>query len=471
VTGSFARSCQCAAAGLLLATLLALTFLDADEAIALGKATYLLANVLGYLYVICCPRRGGISFLVGFFFLFFVAVPAYVQIGSREFPFNSQYADVQLVQGLEILCLAQLAYAAGEALVDLRSGRARPVSSRDQVLRPGFYLRSAAVLVAISVGIIGALGLHAVLLTRSERGAGAPDLVGFNSQLLFIGRSLTLLTMIVLVTIWVTRRELRTRPMVLGLVAAGSTVFLLLNFPPGLARFQLLGSVLALAAVVTSFFRTRTKLLAGMAAPVFLFLFFPAIKALGTGSGVDVGRAFSRDVHSYLLRVDFDVFKQTVDTWIFAQSQPQNHGDSFVGAALFWVPRMWWPGKPRPSGETVAGTLGYGYTNVSSPLPAEGYLAFGLAGALCVMLLAGVLIASVEGRTHRLVRGAPAPQDVLLYALIMGFVVIILRGSLNAVAPMLGTAFLAYLVLSRLHTLTAPPAREAVSRPRAEVLT
>ena len=48
------------------------------------------------------------------------------------------------------------------------------------------------------------------------------------------------------------------------------------------------------------------------------------------------------------------------------------YGYQVLGLFTFWIPREIWLGKPLASGVIAASFLGYSFTNVSSPLWAEG---------------------------------------------------------------------------------------------------
>src|SRR3954468_20950457 len=83
----FSYLLRLAAAIALVLTLGAAEALDAKSALGIVAATYLAANILYMAHVVLSPRRGGLGLMLAFFFLLFVALPAYVQVQSRQFPF------------------------------------------------------------------------------------------------------------------------------------------------------------------------------------------------------------------------------------------------------------------------------------------------------------------------------------------------------------------------------------------------
>lgn len=417
------------------------------EAVAVLPAGYTMANVVAFSGVVFDRRRGGLSLMVAFFFLFFVALPAGVQVSEGVFPFLSSYNPVQLTQAYVLLAGAQVAYMSGVALVDARRARVKPEDvCQADVCRISY--RFSWSLLALCWAIIAYLGPRNLFSTRAELATDALASEGMQQQLLFVGRSLALLALLIPAV------ELRGASGVGGwrrnghavatIIVAGLTTFTL-NFPPALPRFQLLGVALSLFAVLLNLFASKVKFWFSAGATIFLFFLFPAIKAIGEGGVVDFAAAFTSDVKQYLLRVDFDAFKQVADTIIYLDKGPLRAGENFLGVGLFWVPRSIWAAKPIHTGELVSSSLGYPYTNVSSPLPAEGYVSFGVIGLILVMVLAGWVVARVERRVAESVGGVLGTTFVL-YALLIGYSTIILRGALNSVAPMFMTAFVVYAI-------------------------
>jgi len=397
-------------------------------------SAFLVGNILLMLRCIADARRGAVSFVYAFFFLFFVAIPASVQVAARVFPFGAVYDDVILVRTYVLLALFQIVFEIAAAAGISRSSSQRRAASS---IVSAASLPAGWVLTILVLALALAVGPSAALSPRFEAD-GADGSSSLVTQLLYVGRSLSLFLAIVL---WARRlRFRRGRNIALSerlQLPIATLLFFYLNFPPALPRFQLLGVAIAAILLVADFFRFRTKLMAAIGGSLFLFFGFAQLKFLGgdTGSRASLGLT----PEQYLLRVDFDAFKQVADTLIYVDMGGQLRGfESFYGMLLFWLPRSVWPGKPDPAGMQVSGFLGYLYTNVSSPLPAESYLFLGVAGVIIVAFVAGFFAARVEFVARS------GEGGFVLYALIAGFGTIILRGSLNGVAPMFLAAFFAY---------------------------
>lgn len=71
-------------------------------------------------------------------------------------------------------------------------------------------------------------------------------------------------------------------------------------------------------------------------------------------------------------------------------------GNQLLGALLFFIPRSLWSAKPIGSGGTVLTNLNYSFTNVSAPLPAEGFINFGLVGTIIFAFAVGFIVARLD---------------------------------------------------------------------------
>jgi hypothetical protein len=106
-------------------------------------------------------------------------------------------------------------------------------------------------------------------------------------------------------------------------------------------------------------------------------------------------------------------------------------GSNFVGAALFFVPRTLWEAKPEPTSwviyETMDRSRVIGTANLSTPLMAEGYYAFGWAGALLISILYWWGISWVTLRSRKDIDS----WAFLSRGLFAGLALVFLRGTLT----------------------------------------
>lgn len=410
--------------------------------------TYFIANLFLMAACIWDKDSGALAVVVRFYFCFFTALPAVVQIDAQAFPFASTYTKQELIQGMNLLAIAQISLEAG-ALWKRGNGQLG-ADSVDHNVMISFDRKSsrhillwALALAAISLVLMLIAGPRLFFTARFDE--TVPAVVeGFGAQVAFVARSISLVAGLLPIIVYRYGSRSYWRISSTAIMLLCGLVAVTINFPTSLPRFLLLGALLALFAVVVPLRRASLKAAFILGAGFFMLYVLPVIKDLRTSFTFQTLKEVS--VRKYLLTGDFDSFKQIVDTAIYYQADSFRHFDSLVGVVLFWIPRSWWPGKPVHTGELTSSGLGYPYTNVSSPLPAEAFAGWGMVAVVLVMFATGRLI-NVSERMHYVATNVSfSPNRIVLYALLVGYSTILLRGSLNAVAPMVMTAFITALI-------------------------
>lgn len=174
------------------------------------------------------------------------------------------------------------------------------------------------------------------------------------------------------------------------LVAAGA-LLLLADFPFGMPRYNaamIYGGLLLLA--VPAFMERRG--LFPLLLLLLLVVFFPATNAFRRDEfdALVLLESLSEAVANIpegFLNADFDAYSMLVRGVDYVESVGPTLGYQLLSALLFFVPRAIWPGKPVGSGQTVAEYQGQAYTNLSFPLPAEGYINFGIIGLVAMAVI------------------------------------------------------------------------------------
>ncbi len=220
-----------------------------------------------------------------------------------------------------------------------------------------------------------------------------------------------------------------------GLMAV-LAVFIIVNFPLALPRYLLAscyaGLLLSLATVF--WIRRRqafTLVLIGLLAVVFPVLSVARWEPARTREKASAGLTL---ISGSFTRGDYDAYAQTARTVDYVARHGHTGGRQLLTALAFAVPRRVWPHKSIGSGALVAQAAGKSFTNVSSPLPAEGLINFGPVGALlaCALAALGAHRWDALYWHWRLRRAADGDLNfpVLFYpaALMLGF--FLLRGDL-----------------------------------------
>lgn len=141
---------------------------------------------------------------------------------------------------------------------------------------------------------------------------------------------------------------------------------------------------------------------------------------------------------NYFSRADMDAYSMLVATVEYVRKYDVTYGWQILWVLLFFVPRDFVYSKAEGSGNLVIHQFDYFVNNVSCPLPAEGYLNFGLFG---VIILAFVFATAIRFFDEVYWKGRYRFINILYPALLF-FVLFILRGDLlSSFAYIVGFVF------------------------------
>lgn len=93
---------------------------------------------------------------------------------------------------------------------------------------------------------------------------------------------------------------------------------------------------------------------------------------------------------------DYDSYQVMLQTIRYVREHGIVWGKNILSAVLCIIPRSIWKSKSLPSGQLITEAINAEFTNVSCPLFAEFYLAFGLVGIVIGTILFGNLIKIIE---------------------------------------------------------------------------
>ncbi|MCL0082947.1 oligosaccharide repeat unit polymerase [Thermodesulfovibrionales bacterium] len=129
---------------------------------------------------------------------------------------------------------------------------------------------------------------------------------------------------------------------------------------------------------------------------------------------------------------DFDAYAMFVHTSHYIRAEGITYGRQLLGSLLFFIPRAFWDTKPVGSGHHVATYFQAVHTNVSSPLPAEGMINFGILG----IIMFAIIFARICRILDDYYVNANASKDnsvrliEVLYPFWLGFIFLMSRGDL-----------------------------------------
>ena len=377
-----------------------------------------------------------------------------VQLATKHYPWAGSYDEWVSAYTLVIVLVGYVAYDVGSWLGKLCYREYRGlVPYRFSLSKRRAYLLSLFAVVASLVAIQQLGGADVIIGATRYSLDQASDPEASKAADLIWGTLLRVPAYISLLTIWwiwlnrkslLIRRWQRVRH--LAILVPLLVLNLAVNNPISLNRFYL-GTILFSFVVISLGWNERRSFSMWVVGLVFaLVIVFPYS---------DVFREENRNLSLAPVTTqlasngDYDAFQQIANTVLYVSADGVTYGYQLLGALFFWVPRVFWPGKPVGSGQFVAEHIGYDFTNLSSPLWAEAYINAGLIGVVAILLLFGLVtsllqqgyIASTKARGLLFIGG--------LVPILAGFQFFFLRGDLqNGIAyvvPMIGC----YLLTAR----------------------
>jgi oligosaccharide repeat unit polymerase len=218
-------------------------------------------------------------------------------------------------------------------------------------------------------------------------------------------------------------------------------------------RYQLAG--LAFFAIDYIFYGKKTKLLAVMIIiGVLLAPVFQAFRYASSNTESSYSESSTSPFSQTFLSMDYDAFEVSCYTMLTVNNDGIAWGSNLLGAALFFVPRSLWPGKPAQTSwiifDSIEHSRNAGTNNLSTPLMAEGYYAFGWVGALIISAFYWWAISSVT----LLSRKDFGSWAFLCRSVFTGLALIFLRGTLivgvgAVVGSLIAAAVPAFLINHR----------------------
>ncbi len=325
-----------------------------------------------------------------------------IQLSTGEFPWPGNYDEWIAAYSLAIVLIGYVAYDAGSWLGDKcysrYGGRLAPYSF--SLSKSRTYLLSVFALVAATVAVQQLGGFDVIVGASRYTLDQAADPEAPKAGSLIWDTLLRVPAFVALLITWwmwlnreqlLTQRGQKVRHMAVLIYLL--MLNLVVNNPMSLNRFYL-GTMLFSFLFVSLGWNRRRSFSVWVVGLVLTFMIaFPY---------ADIFREESQRLNVAPVTVqltsngDYDAFQQLANTVVFVSADGSTSGYQLLGALFFWVPRALWHDKPIGSGQLVAEHLGYDFTNVSSPLWAEGYINAGLVGVAVFLLLFGLVTSLLQ---------------------------------------------------------------------------
>jgi oligosaccharide repeat unit polymerase len=390
-----------------------------------------------------------ISLITLLYFCFVLIVPALIQTASGEFPFyQKSYDSNAVLMAAIIVAVNSFAFVIGYSIYRGK-GPSRLAKIRGPAPIWALILVIAACVAIVVLGL-GVVGWDSFWLVRAEAEAEQARLDLASSALLPIVRIAAVLPFLLILGHLRISRS-RWRGWLLPLGAAAALAFLF-NNPLNTARFQQMAIIISIIFVIAPLFKPAFKTAFVAIYAVAMTTLFPLLSIISRGNESDQ----LRNAFVYMATSgDVDGFQSVINVVVMVQQNGITWGLRLISALLVFVPRTVWDDKQLPTGTEAADFVGYGFTNVSSPLPSEFYADFSWFGVIVGALALGYFVSRLD-RFLAICISESRFYLVVVCGVLAGYITILLRGSLMGVlapiAASVGLAFAAAALLERVQT-------------------
>ena len=237
-----------------------------------------------------------------------------------------------------------------------------------------------------------------------------------------------------------------------------STVCMLICcFPTGTARYN--AATVYFAAIIFLF----QKFIKGRRFTYIfilgLIIVFPMLDAFRRNSFLDAdifgyaAEVFA-DYSNYFTEGHYDAYAMLIRTVKYVSSHGFTWGYQLIGDIFFFVPRTVWASKPIGTGAMIMNDLNADFTNVSAPLPAEGYINFGILGLLLFAFVLGFVVKKFDNyywsNYNYVLIGQYRALDVF-YPYFISLLFFMLRGDLMSSTAYTAAYFIVCIFISKFY--------------------
>lgn len=224
-----------------------------------------------------------------------------------------------------------------------------------------------------------------------------------------------------------------------------SIITILLNYPASVTRYWI-GAVY-IGILITLIGNHMSDKMFDIIMIVVFALIFPIFQMFKWYSMTDLlnGNFYIKNLISVYNNPDFDAYSMLARTFKYVDTYSITYGKQLFSSVFFFVPRSIWEAKAVPSGQLVAEAQGQLFTNLSSPLIAEGYINFGYFGIILYAILISLLIKYLDNKYWNSKNGEIRIID-FIYPFTIGFLIFLLRGAFHPAIVYISTFFLSLVI-------------------------
>lgn len=204
-----------------------------------------------------------------------------------------------------------------------------------------------------------------------------------------------------------------------------------------ISRYLLFGTYLMIIASL--FEKCKRKSLILLATFLGFYFIFPAFNFFKTHTILEIEQFSLGGFDANF--IDYDAYQMFLTTIRYVKNEGITYGMNILTAILCFIPRKIFIYKSIPSGQMIAETRGYAFTNLSCPLFAEFYLAGKSLFIIIGTAIFSLIIKNIEKLKEK--------NDILFkgfYYISVGMALPYMRGALLPMTSFLFTLYITYFI-------------------------
>lgn len=376
--------------------------------------------------LICCKYKGYgyIPIFFSAYFIFILIVPAFFHVEKNIYPFYglSYSFDNQFTASV-ILLLFSIFFWIGFFLKRKLPKEMNYINYVGGVDKTRFFLVYLFILLLLLFSVSN-YGVESFLVKRSEFDR---ETFGDNSAVReLILASLKSLSFGAIFYLLAFKSKVNSFMWIIYFLLS-SILFFIINYPLALPRFIFFSYII----VIFCFYippSLKSKFLVLTIFGLGITTIFPYFSYITRG---DMDNEFSINMLEYYQSSgDFDGFQSIINAVVYVEKYGYTFGSQIISSIFSFVPRSIWNSKSEPTGAISASAAGYDYINISSPLPAEFYIDFGIFGVILFSLIFGYFLRFFDQKS---LNGNKINLNFIISVLLISLIPIISRGSLLAI--------------------------------------
>lgn len=154
------------------------------------------------------------------------------------------------------------------------------------------------------------------------------------------------------------------------------------NFPTSTTRYWM--GTIFLGLFIIKFINNKKSRIMDFIILMSILVIFPIMYIFKTKNIYDfiINKYEINDTINSFNTIDFDAFTLIARSIRYVRENGITWGEQLINVVLFFIPRNLWVDKPITTNVLIAGSQNQAFTNLSCPLPAEGYVNFGIIGII-----------------------------------------------------------------------------------------